>query len=169
MREGSWQSLAAHQLGHIDAELVAALAAVRQDRLDARVRGFPNTIGWTAWHISRNIDRNCSELTGATQQWLEGWADVFARLDDPADTGFGHTAGDVAAFRSPPVEVLLGYHAAAHAVAEDYLATAPDDDATRLVRSPTLRNTYPVQVRLSRSIYDAVAHLGQISVVRGLR
>lgn len=169
MRDGTWQSLAVHQLRRIDAELTAALATVREDRLDARVRGFPNPVGWTAWHISRNIDRNCSELTARTQQWLEGWSDVFGRLDDPADTGYGHTTADVAAFRSPPLEVLLGYHAAAHAVAEEYLATAPDDDATRLVVSPTLRNTQPVEVRLSRSIYDAVAHLGQISVVRGLR
>lgn len=168
MRDGTWQSMAAYQLRRIESELTAALAGLAEDRLDVPVRGFPNPIGWTAWHISRNIDRNCSELTGRPQQWLEGWADVFGRLADPADTGFGHGAADVSAFRSPSIEVLLGYHAAAHAVAEDYLANASDDDATRLVVSPTLGNTHPVQVRLARSIHDAVAHLGQISVLRHL-
>lgn len=169
MRDGSWQALAACQFERIGIEVAAALDGIERERLDEPVPGFPNPIGWTVWHISRNLDRNCSELTGRTQAWCAGWAERFGRAADPADTGFGHTAEQVAAFRSTSAEQLLGYHAAAQAVAREYLASAPDDDGTRLVVSPTLGNTYPVHVRLARTQYDAIAHLGQLGVLRHLR
>jgi hypothetical protein len=166
MHEGSWQSLAAQQYSRVAGELTGLLAGMDESRLDERMPGFPNPVGWTVWHISRGIDRGSSELTGRTQQWLEGWADVFGREPDPSDTGWRHTAADVAAFRSPSVEVQLGYHSAAQAVVDDYLTTAPDDDALRPVTSPTLGNTYTVETRLARQLYEACTHLGQLTVLR---
>lgn len=168
MQQGSWQSLAAQQFVRAGGELTGVLVGMDESLLDRRIAGFPNPVGWTAWHISRNVDRNCSEVAGRSQQWVEGWAEVFGRPADPADTGFNHTAADVAAFRSPSVEVQLAYHAAAQGVIAEYLESAPDDDALRPVISPTLGNTYPVEVRIARTLYDAVAHLGQLTVLRAL-
>lgn len=123
---------------------------------------------WLAWHIARGQDRNLSELTSRPQLWLSAdWADRFHRPPDPTDTGYRHTPAQVAAFHSPPVDVLLAYQSATHDLAEAYLSTAPDHDLTRLVESPTLGNTHTVQERLTGLIREGFAHTGQMALMRG--
>ncbi|MFG1812935.1 DinB family protein [Kribbella sp. NPDC049174] len=137
------------------------------EELDRRLGS--NSVGWLVWHISRGQDRNLSELTGSTQLWLaDDWATRFDRPADPSDTGFGHSAEQAAAFRSPTLELLLAYHDATHGLAEKYLASAADDDLGRLVVSPTLGNTRSVEERLAGQLQDSFAHAGQIGLLRGL-
>jgi hypothetical protein len=57
---------------------------------------------------------------------------------------------------------------ATHGIAEKYLASAPDDDLTRLVVSPTRNNTHTVEERLTGQLQDSSAHAGQIALIRGL-
>jgi hypothetical protein len=122
---------------------------------------------WLAWHIARGQDRNLSELTARPQLWLSaGWAARFHRAPDPADTGYGHTPSQAAAFRAPSLGLLLAYEAATHELAERYLLSAPDDDLPRLVVSPTLGNTHTVEERLTALIREGFAHTGQMALLR---
>ncbi|MFE0461815.1 DinB family protein [Kitasatospora sp. NPDC058965] len=163
-----WQDLILHQFRRVRADLLDLLDGARPAELDRQVLPGTNSTGWLAWHIARGQDRNLSELVGVEQLWVaQGWAEQFGRAADPADTGFGHSAEAAAAFRSPSVELLLAYHGAAHALAERYLRTAPDDDLHRAVTSPTLGNTHTVAERLTGQLHDSVAHTGQIGLLLG--
>src|SRR5262245_39672051 len=88
-----------------------------------------NTLGWTAWHLTRVQDSQIAELAGREQLWIaEGWHQKFGRPADPDDTGYGHTAADVRAFRSPSVKTQLEYLRATVARTQQYLAaTGPAD------------------------------------------
>jgi hypothetical protein len=151
-------------------DLARSLQGVRREAvLDWRASASSNSAAWLAWHVARGQDRNLSELSGVRQLWVaDGWADRFGRPADPGDTGFGHTADQAAAFRSPGAALLLAYHDVVHGLAERYLATAPPSDLARPVTSPTLGNTHTVEERLRGLLVDTFAHLGQIALVLGL-
>ncbi|MDT0346471.1 DinB family protein [Streptomyces litchfieldiae] len=168
-REDGWQRLALGLFRRVRSELIKSVDGVGEAALDWRPSPGSNGIGWLAWHVARGQDRNLSELMGAPQRWLsDGWADRFGRPADPSDTGFGHSAAQAAAFRSPGSQVLLAYHGAVHDLAERYLRAAPDDDLGRIVVSPTLGNEHTVEERLRGLLTDSLAHLGQIAMLRGL-
>jgi hypothetical protein len=165
--DAGWQGLTLRLFRRVRDDVRQSVDGATTDELDRRLGS--NSVGWLVWHLSRGQDRNLSELTGSTQLWLaDDWAARFDRPADPADTGFGHSAEQAAAFRSPSVELLLAYHAATHELAEKYLASAADDDLGRLVVSPTLGNTHTVEERLAGQLHDSFAHAGQIGLLRGL-
>ncbi|MFD7233557.1 DinB family protein [Streptomyces sp. NPDC059881] len=164
----SWQDLTLCLFRRVRSDLGEAVEGATAAELDQRRLPGVNSVGWLVWHIGRGQDRNLSEIVGSPQLWVSaGWAARFDRPADPCDTGFGHSATQAAAFRSPPVHVLLAYQAAAHELAERYLASAPDDDLGRIVASPTLGNTHTVEERLSGLLRDCFAHTGQIGLLRG--
>ncbi|WP_398998449.1 DinB family protein [Streptomyces sp. CBMA152] len=90
------------------------------------------------------------------------------RPADPSDTGFGHSTAQAAGFQSPGSDILLAYHGAVHELVERYLSTAPDNDLSRVVVSPTLGNAHTVEERLRGLVTDSFAHLGQIYLLQGL-
>ena len=148
-----------------------SLALFRRIRADLAESLTPE-VTWLAWHIARGQDRNLSELSAHPhpQLWLrDGWSARFHRPPDPADTGYGHTPAQVAAFRAPSLDLLLAYQAATHQLAEHYLLSAPDDDLPRPITSPTLGNTHTVEERLAALIREGFAHTGQMALVRGTR
>ena len=162
-----WQSLTLRMFRGVRDDVCTSIDGATAEELDRRLGS--NSVGWLVWHISRGQDRNLSELTGSTQLWLaDDWATRFNRPADPSDTGFGHSPEQAAAFRTPALDLLLAYHDATHGIAEKYLASAPDDDLTRLVVSPTLNNTHTVEERLTGQLQDSSAHAGQIALIRGL-
>jgi hypothetical protein len=168
VRAGDWRSLAARQFTLLHADLTALLAGVPDDRLHSAPTGS-NTVAWLIWHVARGQDRNISELLGRPQLWTaHDRAARFGRVPGPADTGLGHTPAEAAAFRTPPPAraVLTAYSAAAHALTLEYLAAAPEADATRPVTSPTLGNTHTVEARLAALLRDGFEHAGQLSVRR---
>ena len=142
------------------------LALFRRIRADLAESLTPE-VTWLAWHIARGQDRNLSELSARPQLWLSaGWSARFHRAPDPADTGYGHTPAQAAAFRAPSLDLLLAYQAATHELAEQYLLSAPDDDLARPVASPTLGNTHTVEERLTALIREGFAHTGQMALLR---
>jgi hypothetical protein len=161
-----WQGLTLRLFRRVRDDVRTLIAGATAEELDRRTAA--NSLGWLVWHISRGQDRNLSELTGTTQLWLaEDWAGRFGRQADPSDTGFGHSTDQAAAFRSPSVDILLAYHEATYGLAEDYLASAADEDLGRPVTSPTLGNTHTVEERLAGQLHDSFAHAGQIGLLRG--
>ena len=126
-----------------------------------------NTVGWLVWHLTRVQDSHVAELLDAEQIYISGdWAPRFGR-GDSSDTGYGHTAAQVAAVAPESAQVLLDYYDAVHARTVKYLAGLSDDDLDRVVDE---RWDPPVTlgVRLV-SIYDDDAqHAGQAAYARGL-
>ena len=145
----------------------AALEDADLDVLTFRADPEANTIAWLLWHLTRVQDDHIADLMGEDQVWMTGgWADRFALPFDPAATGYGQKAAEVAAVRSDGM-LLAGYHDAVHTRTIQYLSTLGETDFARIVDT---RWDPPVTlaVRLVSIVADDLQHAGQASYVRGL-
>jgi uncharacterized damage-inducible protein DinB len=127
-----------------------------------------NTIGWLVWHLTRVQDSHLAELLGADQVYLTGgWAARFGREADPSDTGYGHTADDVARVRPESWQALVEYYDAVHERTMDYLAGLTEPDLDMIV-DEGWDPPVTLGVRLVSVIDDDAQHAGQAAYVRGL-
>ncbi len=164
-----WASLVAVMVVRIQRELHALLRLIDPGHLDQLPAPGANPIGWIGWHLTRSHDRNMSELLGREQLWIaDGWHARFGRNPDPADTGFGHSPAEVAAFNCPEAELILDYHDAVVEMILGYLKNVSPDELRREVLSPTFSNIATVEQRVSGVLVDALQHLGQIGYARGM-
>lgn len=139
--------------------------------LDGRLLNAPpapgsNTLAWLLWHLSRVQDDHVAELAGHDQAW-EKWRDRFALPLDDHDTGYGHTAEQVAEVRVTDAALLTGYHADVHALTMSYLDRVDEDELGRVVD----RHWDPpvtAGVRLVSVQGDCLQHLGQAAYAKGM-
>ena len=127
-----------------------------------------NPIGWLVWHLTRVQDHHVAELLGEDQIWASGdWASRVGVAPDPRNTGYGHTAEEVATIRPGGPEVLVDYYAAVAARTRRFLLGLAPADLDRVVDR---RWDPPVTlgVRLVSIADDDIQHTGQAAYVRGL-
>ncbi|GAB3232487.1 DinB family protein [Glycomyces halotolerans] len=158
----------ADAFGRIEEDVHAVVDGLSQEELETRLGPDANSIAWLVWHIARVQDDHVSDVAGREQTWLaDGWKDRFELPLDAADTGFGHTPGQVGRVRGLSGEALVGYYDAVHARTLDFVngLTAPDLD--RIVDTQW---DPPVSlgVRLVSVVNDNQQHVGQAAFVRGL-
>jgi len=126
-----------------------------------------NTIAWLLWHSARVQDAQVADVAGVPQVWTgDGWVDRFG-LDLPRDdTGYGHSADDVAKVRAS-ADLLAGYYHAVHAMTLDYVTAVTADELARIIDT---RWDPPVtaSARLISVIDDCAQHLGQAAYIRGI-
>lgn len=126
-----------------------------------------NSIAWLIWHSARVQDAQVAEIAGVPQVWTgDGWVQRLGLNLPPGDTGYGHSAADVAKVRAPGA-LLAGYYRAVHAMTLDYVSTVTPDELARVVDT---RWDPPVtaSVRLVSIVDDCAQHLGQAAYVRGI-
>jgi hypothetical protein len=148
---------------HVD-ELTDRLT---DDQADYRPSPEANSIAWLIWHSARVQDIQLAPIAGVEQVWLrDGWVDRFG-LDLPRnDTGYGHSAEEVAKVRAS-ADLLSGYYRAVHKVTLEYVAGVTADELSRIVDT----NWDPpvtASARLVSIIDDCAQHLGQAAYVRGI-
>lgn len=127
-----------------------------------------NPVAWLVWHTARVQDHHIAELMDTSQIWVTGdWAVRFGLEPDPTNTGYGHTAAEVAHVRPADTDVLTDYLEAVGRRTESMLATLTpaglDDVVDDRWDPPVTRG-----VRLVSVVDDSVQHLGQAAYVRGL-
>jgi hypothetical protein len=135
--------------------------------LARRPREGANTIAWLVWHLTRVQDDHVAEVAGLEQVWTaQGYAGRFGLPFDDAETGYGHTADEVAAVRASAAD-LAAYLRATHEQTVDFLAGLDADDLERIVDE---RWDPPVTLgaRLVSVLGDDWQHLGQAGYARGL-
>lgn len=145
-----------------------AVEGLAPDQLIEPPRPGANSIAWLIWHLARIQDHHVAELLGEDQLWVTGdWASQFSLEPDPSNTGYGHTADDVASVRPEQPDVLLDYLEAVQARTRSLLESLTADDLDRIVDR---RWDPPVTlgVRLVSVADDALQHCGQAAYVRGL-
>jgi uncharacterized damage-inducible protein DinB len=128
-----------------------------------------NSVGWLVWHLTRVQDHHVAELLGQDQVWVRGdWAGHFGLDADPSNTGYGHSAKQVAAVQPESSQVLIDYYDAVAARTRDLLRDLTPEDLDRIVDK---RWNPPVTlgVRLVSVVDDDVQHAGQAAYVRGLQ
>lgn len=165
-----WHDLLADGYGRVLEVLERVLKGLAKDDLDWQPRPDCNSIGWLAWHLTRQQDAQIASLTGEEQLWVkEKWYARFNRSSDPGDIGFGHSPEQVAVFRSPDIETLLSYHRAVLERSKQYFLTLSKTDLDRELDEPWYQPIPTVGVRLISIMDDAIIHAGQAAYVRGLR
>ena len=165
-----WNDMLADGYGRIVETMERVLNGLKQDDLNWQPSPDCNSIGWLAWHLTRQQDAQISSLMGEEQLWTkDGWYAKFDRPADPEDIGFGHTPEQVAAFKSPDVDTLLSYNRAVVERSEAYFNTLSKSDLDRELNEPWFQPLPTVGVRLISIMDDSMLHAGQAAYVRGLR
>jgi hypothetical protein len=145
-----------------------AVDGVDLDQLTQPPSPGANTIAWLVWHLARVQDDHVAELLGADQLWVGGsWARRFGLEPDPSNTGYGHSAEEVAAVRPEEPAVLIEYLEAVDDRTRAMLRDLVPADLDRIVDR---RWDPPVTlgVRLVSIADDSLQHAGQAAYVRGL-
>lgn len=127
-----------------------------------------NSIAWLVWHLTRVQDDHVAEIAQREQVWVgQGWAERFGLPAGYRDTGYGHSAEQVAAISPGDPRVLVDYH---EQVADQTAAYLQAGDAEELDRVIDRSYDPPVTVgvRLVSVIEDSLQHLGQAAYLRGL-
>jgi uncharacterized damage-inducible protein DinB len=147
----------------------SAAEGLNADQLAWAPEPGANSIGWLLWHLTRVQDHHVSELLGEDQIWTrdERWAKRCGLEPDAHNTGYGHSADDVASVRPDGPDAVLGYLSAVDERTQRMLAALSDADLERIVDG---RWDPPVTlgVRLISIADDCLQHVGQASYLRGL-
>jgi hypothetical protein len=145
-----------------------ATAGLDAGELSRRPAPDANSIGWLIWHLARVQDHHIAELLDTPQVWTEGdWARRFGLPPDQSNTGYGHSATDVATIRPDEPELLTAYLDAVQRRTRGMLAGLTPTDLDRVVDT---RWDPPVTlgVRLVSIADDSLQHAGQAAFIRGL-
>ena len=184
-----WQKLIIDGYERVLEILDRTLYGLTQDDLNWRPQPGSNSIGWLAWHISREQDYNISRLIRVEQLWIiNRWYVRFNRAPNPLDTGYeklGHSSEDAADFRSPGTDILLGYYSDVLERSKSYIKTLLTSDLNqeasppawswerqRQVETSGSQSWYipvpTVGMRLISILSECLQHAGQASYIRGL-
>jgi uncharacterized damage-inducible protein DinB len=145
-----------------------AVQGLSADELAFRVDPEANSIAWLVWHLTRVQDDHVADAAGFEQVWTsQGWVDRFGLPFHRLDTGYGHSADDVAAVRVSSRKVLTAYHDAVHEQTEQYVQDLTDDDLTRIV-DDAWDPPVSLGVRLVSVVGDDMQHAGQAAFIRGI-
>jgi uncharacterized damage-inducible protein DinB len=145
-----------------------AVDGLTPDQLTARPTPDANSVAWLIWHLTRVQDHHISELLERDQLWADGeWAASFGLEPDPHNTGYGHSAADVAKVQPTDAAAVLGYLDAVTARTDSLLDGLTATDLDRVVDR---RWDPPVTlgVRLVSIADDCLQHAGQAAYARGL-
>jgi hypothetical protein len=147
-----------------------ALAGVPAADLDRPPAPGANPLGWTVWHLTRVQDGQIADIMGDASQDLwtrDGWHRKFGRPPDHEDSGYGHTAAQVKAFRSPSTKVQVDYLRATTERTKRYLAGLSPGALDRVLYEPA-PDPATVGVRLLSILADCHQHAGEAAYIRGL-
>jgi hypothetical protein len=165
-----WLDLLTDGYGRVYESLSSALKGLSEEDLNWQPRHDCNSIGWIAWHLTRQQDVQIASLMGEEQLWIKDkWHSKFNRPADPEDTGFGDTPKEVSAFKSPDVKTLLDYQRAVLERSKKYFSKLSKTDLDRELDEPWFKPLPTVGVRLVSILSDSLLHAGQVTYIRGLR
>jgi len=161
-----WQQLIINIFERMSREMERALNGLTIDDVNKQPSPDANSIGWLVWHLTRCHDQANASLLEEEQLWIKDeWHIKFNRPPDSRDSGVRHSPEDLATFKSPEVEILLGYHQAVLERTKHYAINLSETDLDRKLDHPRFPT---VAARLMGIINDSYQHVGQIAYVRGL-
>jgi hypothetical protein len=154
--------------GRIQEEVHAVAGGLTVPAALRRIDEETNSIAWLLWHLTRIQDDHLSAIAGSEQVWTaQGWADRFHLPFAPAEIGYGHTSEQVAAVQVDSVDLLTGYHDAVYQWTLEFVRGLTDTDFDRVV-DEQWNPPVTLGVRVISVISDALQHVGQAAILRGI-
>ncbi|MFE5398921.1 DinB family protein [Streptomyces sp. NPDC056568] len=154
--------------GRIREEVHSAVEGLDPDGLNARPTDGANSVAWLVWHLTRVQDDHVADAFGLDQVWLTaGWEKRFGLGLPPEDTGYGHSAAQVARVRVDSAELLTGYYDAVHEQTLTALRSLAAKDLERIV-DENWDPPVTLGARLVSVLSDDLQHVGQAAYARGL-
>lgn len=145
-----------------------AVQGLDVDDLVATPAPGTNPVGWLVWHLTRVQDSHVSELLDVEQLWVtDGWARRFGLEPDPGNTGYGHSADEVARVRPDSADALVEYYEAVAERTGQLLRGLTPAELDRVV-DESWDPPVTLGVRLVSIADDDIQHAGQAGYVRGL-
>ncbi len=164
-----WKDLLIDSYGDAFKAVERTLEEFTQEDLNWQPRPDCNSIGWTTWHLTRELDALISSITKEEQLWTKDrWHAKFNRSPDPNDSGTGHSPEQVAAFECPDVKTLLNYLQAVLEGAKHSIANLSSSDLSRKIDDPWSQYFPTVGSRLLIALSEVHQHAGQMGYMRGL-
>jgi hypothetical protein len=164
-----WRDLIVDGYDRLPELMEEVLAGLRIGDLDRQPQPDCNSLGWTAWHLTRVQDSQIADLMGEPSLWTrDGWHRKFDRPPDDDDSGYGHTPEQVRAFRSPSAKVQLDYLRVVVDRTKRYLASLAPSDLDRELDESWYQPRPTVGVRIVSILTDCHLHAGEASYIRGL-
>jgi uncharacterized damage-inducible protein DinB len=154
--------------GRIREDVHGAVQGLTPEQLCARLDERTNSIAWLVWHLTRIQDDHIADAAQIEQVWTSGgWAERFALPFDASDTGYGHSAADVAAVTVDSDRLLIDYYDAVHDQTIRFVERITDADLERIV-DEAWDPPVSLGVRIVSVINDNTQHAGQAAFVRGI-
>jgi uncharacterized damage-inducible protein DinB len=145
-----------------------AVEGLSPEELAFRVDSGTNSIAWLVWHLTRVQDDHVADAAGSEQAWTsQDWVVRFGLPLDRLDTGYGHSADEVAAVRVSSAELLTEYHDAVHEQTLRFVQSLTDADLSEIVDA-SWDPPVSLGVRLVSVIADDLQHAGQAAFMRGI-
>ena len=165
-----WHEMLSDGYGHVLRTLENTLEGLTEEDLNWQPKPDCNSIGWLVWHLTRWHDVLIAAFMGEEQLWIEDkWHEKFGRPADAEDHGFGHKAEDLAAFKSPDAETLLGYQRAVLERSRRWFPTLSPADLDKTFEGTPFKPPPTWGTMLTVTLSDSLQHAGQAAYVRGLR
>ena len=150
-------------------DLLDNIRDLTAEELAWRPAPHSNSIGFLAWHITRVEDGWIQRpIQRKLHLWVaDKWAERFGMPEEQRDMGYGYTVEQLQAFKTPSLELLLGYSQAVRDATLAFLDTwDPASDAIE-VRAPW--GTMTVATTFQQLIWELNQHGGQIAYVKGIQ
>ena len=164
-----WRELIVDGYDRLPELMKDVLAGLRMADLDWQPHRDCNSVGWTAWHLTRVQDSQIAALMSEEQLWIkDGWCKKFKGAADPDDTGYGDTPEQVRAFKSPGAKTQLDYLQAVVDRTTRYLSSLTPSDLDRELDESWYKPLPTVGVRIVSVLADCHQHAGEASYLRGL-
>ena len=158
----------ADAFGRVQEEVHAVVDGLSPEELAHRPSDTANSIGWLIWHLTRVQDDHVADAAGLDQVWTaQGWADRFQLPFGDEETGYGHTAKQVASVRGISADQLRCYHDAVHEQTVSFVRGLDEAALDRVVDERWTPHV-TLGVRLISFLSDDLQHVGQAAYVRGL-
>ena len=166
----TWQELMMDIFDRIAASLAEVLDGLPPEELNLRPAPDACSIGFLAWRLTRNLDRDISELMEMQQIWNSAkWYTEFRENPDPAVTGNGFSVEEMAAFHAPDSITIMKYHYDVLNRIRDYISRyLSEPELEQSNASPTLGRKIPVYRRVSGLVSESLKLVGQTVYIRGL-
>ncbi|GAA0555045.1 DinB family protein [Paractinoplanes ferrugineus] len=162
------KDILADAFGRLPELVHTAVHGLTADQLRWAPAPGANTIAWLIWHATRVQDDHVADLIGTGQIYpTGGWAQRFGLPADDSDTGYGHSAEEVAAVLPESAQVLEDYYRSVHDRTMEFISGLTDADLDRVV-DKAWDPPVTLGVRLISVYDDDAQHAGQAAYIRGL-